>query len=190
MKLLQYLLAIALVCVLAGVAKADPLDFKMGVLDPASGANVTYVDNDSTPFAVAFSPCPINISANGCFTGYNESDVTFTSLDITFANTTSASDPTDMTDYLNGQTPTCNTSEPGSLFSSASCSLSPDDTTYTLDFSGGSGIAPGAFFIITESGPLPSAFQDGMAEVAATPEPNSALLLSTGMAMVGLGSLS
>jgi hypothetical protein len=186
MKMIQCLLAIALVCVSAGVAKADPIDFRTGVLDPPSLPSVTYIDNDSTPFAVTFGACPIDVGADGCFDGYNESNVTFTSLDMSFANSTSSSDPTDLTDYLNGQTPTCETSEPGSLFSSASCSLSPDDTTYVLNFAGGTGIAPGTFFIITETGPAPSAFGTGMAEVASTPEPNSVLLLSTGMAMVGL----
>jgi hypothetical protein len=185
MKMLHCVLAIALACGLTGMAKADPIDFQMGVLDPPAQLTFTQIDG-TTPFTVSFGACPSDISATGCFTGYNTSNVTFTSLDITFANTTSATDPSDDIDYLNGQTPTCNTSIPGSLFSSASCSLSADDTTYTLDFSGGTGIAPGAFFFITETGPTPAAFGDGIGEVATTPEPNSVLLLSTGMAMVGL----
>jgi hypothetical protein len=185
MKMFRCLLAIALVCELTGVAKANPIDFHMGVLDPVPQPTYTLVDG-TTPFAVAFGACPSNIVADGCFTGYNDTkDVTFTSLHITFTNTTS-NDPSDQINFLNGQTPTCDTNSPQSLFSNASCSLSPDETTYILDFFGGLGIAPGQFFFITEIGPVPNAFQGGIAEVSSVPEPNTVLLLSTGMAMIGL----
>jgi len=67
--------------------------------------------------------------------------------------------------------------------------LSPDNSTYTLDFSGGVGIAPGVLFTIAETGADPDAFGDGdyaTATLSSVPEPGSVVLLGTGAAFVGV----
>jgi hypothetical protein len=173
MKFLLSFVAVALFCGFSMRAGASPIDFKMGVLDPNQQLNYTSISDPSTPFTVTFSTCPTSISADGCFTGFNDTTDVFTSLDLTFANNT----------VLNGQTPNCDTSIAGSLFGSSSCMLSGN--TYLLDFFGGTGIDPGAFFFITESGVNPpSGFGQGTGMVGVTPEPSSVLLMATGLMMM------
>lgn len=186
MKCLRFLIAIALACGFTGLAGASTIDFTMSILDPPPQLSYTLVDG-TAPFAVSFGVCPPNIVASGCFTGFNETtSVTFTNLSMVFANTTSVTNPTDYVNFLNGQTPNCITTPSASLFSSSSCVLSPNLTTYQLDFFNGIGIKPGTFFFITETGPTPGAFGTGQGTVGVTPEPSSILLLSTGILMAGL----
>lgn len=185
MKSLRALLAMVLFCGLSSLAWADGLDFRTSVLDPPPLLTFTPIHGTGT-FLITFGTCPSNIvaltGASGCFTGYNDTiNTTFTNLDIGFDNTVGPN----TLDYLNGQAPKCVTAITGSLFNSATCSLSTDQTNYDLFFSGGIGIAPGQFFFITESGPNPDAFQGGNGQVNVTPEPESLLLLSTGILMSG-----
>ncbi len=192
MKFSCRLFVVALVCGLTGLAKADTVDFRMSVLDgPITGAFIT----DTTPFQVAFGNCPTNLSnagALGCFTGVNDTGGSITSIDLTFDNTVSATNPTDYFNFLNGQTPNC---VPSTFFTNANspCFLSgaPNDPSskYILDFAGGPGIAAGTTFYIAEYDASPNAFQGGMGTVtisADAPEPSSILLLSTGVLVLGL----
>ncbi len=191
MRVSTGLFVIALAAGLTGVAKADSVDFRMSVLDgPITGAFIT----DTTPFQVAFGNCPAaltNAGALGCFTGVNDTGLTISSLDLTFDNTVSASDPTDFFNFLNGQTPNC---VPSTFFSNVNspCYLSgPSDSsssTYVLDFAGGTGISAGTTFYIAEYDASPNAFQGGMGTVTLsgeTPEPSSILLLFTGILLIG-----
>lgn len=190
MKVFRCLFAIALVCGLTSlVAKADPVDFKASVLDgPVTGFDITSL----APFPVIFGTCPTSITGDGCFLGINKTGVAITTLSLIFPDTGA----------LGGQPVTCDTSVPGSIFSSANCSLSNNGTIYTLDFSGGS-IPPctmshhddegdddddhptcGSFYIV-ETGVDPSVFPEGTGIPNAVPEPDTMLLLSTGIATMG-----
>jgi hypothetical protein len=193
MKTLRYVVTAVLIAGLSTVAKADQYDFQFKVLDPVPppGTSITFVDG-SAPFSVEFGACPSDIAANGCFFGYNESNQTFTFLDVTFTNSTNPSDPTDFFDYLNSQPAACVTSPAyspsnpqGSLFGAASCALSPDGSVYTLDLSGGNGISPGMTFILAETGADPSAFGVGTAVVGTTPEPGSIWMALSSAASLG-----
>lgn len=193
MTILRFLSAAVVMTAMCGVARADQNDFQFKVLDPAppAGTSITFVDG-SAPFAVQFGACPSDITANGCFFGYNESNQTFTFLDVDFTNSTSSSNPTDFFDYLNGQpancvtTPAYSSSNPqGSLFANASCGLSSDGSVYSLDLSGGNGISPGMTFILAETGADPSAFGVGTAVVGTTPEPGSIWLALSGAGSLG-----
>ena len=193
MNILRYVAAAVLIAGLSGVARADQDDFQFKVLDPLPPPNtsITFVDG-SSPFAVSFGSCPSNITADGCFFGYNESSQTFTFLNVTFTNSTNPSDPNNFFDYLNGQPATCITtpayspSNPtGSLFGSASCSLAPDGSVYTLDLSGGNGISPGMTFILAETGASESAFGTGTAVVGTTPEPGTLWMALSSAASIG-----
>jgi hypothetical protein len=185
MKSLRAIFVLALFCGFSSLALADDIDFHMSVLDPPQQLNYTSIDN-TDPFAVSFSACPQIIKATACFTGFNDTEQTFTSLSLVFDNSTNPKDPNDFTNFLNGQTPTCDTTPAASLFGTATCSLNPEETEYLLNFSGGSGIAPGQFFFIAETGPTAAAFGVGTGVVGITPEPDSLLLFATGVMMAGL----
>jgi hypothetical protein len=193
MKLLRTLLTVAAVCGLTLSAQGDSLDFKINVLDPPPFPILPALDITSdAPFNVTFGGCPQFIiggtspAATGCFLGINDTGQTITSLELTFQNTTN-SDPNDFITVLNGQAPTCDISNGASLFGQITdCGLEND--LYDLGFAGGSGIPNATTFYIAEAGPDPSAFGTGTGTIgfAAVPEPNSMLLLSTGMMVAGI----
>jgi hypothetical protein len=185
MRMLRYLLPIALVFALTGIAKAD--DFQMVVLDPIEPnpptTFITYAITNAS-FTAIFTPCAIGQVPSGaqgtyweCFTGFNDlmdshgNGITMTSLFMTF--------PT-----IPGQTSAaCSPDGDTSLNLFSVCNPSTSPTGFTLDFSGG-GIAPGVTFVIAEYGVLTD-FPNASA-VANAPEPSSFLLLSTGALMAGL----
>jgi hypothetical protein len=182
MKLLRCLFALILVCALSGMAKADPIDFHMVVVDPP-GFNVTDLTTMSS--TVGFTACdagqlPSGIVGSyvGCDTFENLTGSSLTSLELVFPDTGA----------LVGQSANC-TADPGpvNFFTSATCSIV--NGFFVLDYSGGSipqGF-PDGVFTIAESGVDPSQFPDGTltANLTATPEPGSLWLMSTGVLLLG-----
>jgi hypothetical protein len=206
-KMLRYLCAAALLCGLAGVAKAD--DFKMVVVDPPS-LNPTAITSDS--FVASFGACQANQLPSdlvgtyvGCFTGINLTGAPLTSLQILIP----------VFDYPQGspQTAGCPTLPNNQdLFSSITCGTTSNGLDFYVDFSGGNiptavnhgdcdydGDArnlnaddykcdSASIFTIAEAGVPPNGFPDltVQADVAVTPEPSSVLLLCTGVLSIGL----
>jgi hypothetical protein len=195
MKAGSYFALLLLVFSFSGVAHADPVpnDFQFQVLDPGNEATLNYLDG--TPFNVTFSPgssCPAAVQGYaaqlgdalfGCYLAYNNSAYTFNSINLVFQN--SVGD--DSNDNLNGQPADCLTNGAGVLTpafgSQPTCGLTGG--VYDLYYSGGAGLAPGATLVLAEYGPDPSAFGTGVGTVTeattVTPEPNTLLLLSTGL---------
>ena len=198
MKVLRYLLAVVLVCGFTAFAHANSVDYEQGVLDPPP-MHPTPIFGTG-PFSITFGACPSGFNFDGCFEGENLSGTTFKSLELTYPNTPA----------LGGQPVSCNTTLPGSIFTSASCSLSSDGKTYVLDFFGGPGLpscrngdgddngdddhqendgSASCTFIIVENGVDPSSFPTGTGVFSTTvpvPEPGTMMLLSTGISMLGL----
>ena len=198
MKNLRYLIAFAICLGMAGIARADQVDFQMNVLDPALGG----IPETLNTFPISFSPCsaynypsaPSTLpSTAGCFEGINATEESYrhdvdtvpdndggevwTKLVMTFY------DPNNILGLNNGN---CGTLGGTGLFSATNCTEDVATMTYTLIFTGGE-IVPGQSFFIAENGVTPDAFPHGTVEVfTAVPEPNSILLLSTGAAMFGL----
>lgn len=180
MKMLRILLVIALVCGLTHRAKAD--DFQMIVVDPLPSYPVFQITDTSFDFffiAPCISPGQIPSGANydACFTGQNETGMVLTSLTIAVANTignqTAGCSPSGLTNQQG---------QPLDIFSSISCGPGPDGVGYLLTYSGGD-IPLDGIFTIAEQGATPADFGDvhAVAGTAATPEPESFLLLSTGV---------
>src|ERR1700712_775406 len=102
MKAFRCLFVVVMVCGLTSLAKADPVDFHMNVLDPDSFP--TYIIT-STPYGpINFIPCvpgqlPAGVIADGCFAGENSTGLDWTGLDLVFGNSGSAM----------GQSVDCNT---------------------------------------------------------------------------------
>ena len=192
MKVLRYLLSVVLVFGFATFAHANPVDFVQGVLDPPP-MDPTLLYGPG-PFSIAFGACPSGFNFDGCFEGQNDSGMTFKSLELIYPNTPA----------LGGQAVSCDTTLPGSIFTSASCSLTPDGKSYVLDFFGGPGLpscddqdgdhdaddgSASCTFVIVEDGVNPSSFPTGTGTFSTTvpvPEPGTMMLLSTGISMLGL----
>jgi hypothetical protein len=179
MSLLRCLLVVALVCGLSGVAKADQADFHTTILDPYATTPVF-----STPFQFSFAPCvagqlPTNVKDTyvGCFSAVNRTGKDWIGLQLVVSNT----------DALSGQPASCALDGSADLYQKTSCSLTPNGSEYVLSFSDGD-IPNNGNFVIAEDGVNPADFPlVSVTATTATPEPESILLLSTGL--VALGSL-
>jgi hypothetical protein len=186
--LLRVLFLLTLVCGCASHARAN--SFHATVLDPVCVTNpdaaCTLLPTDpGTPFAINLtaqtcldqhvSGLPTDGTPFGCFVGTNDTGLTINSINLTFEGAPLAG-------------ATCDTNLPNGAFAISSCTApSAGDPDYGLSFSDGSVINSNAF-IILETGIDPADFI-GTATVgvaAVTPEPNSLLLLSTGVMMAGL----
>jgi hypothetical protein len=178
MKFLRCLFALTLVCAVSGMAKADPIDFHMVVVDPP-GFDVH--DLTTTTAVVNFTACdagqlPQGISPDyvGCETFENLTGAPITSLELEFPDIGA----------LSGQSANC-TAAAGvpNFFSVASCSIV--NGFFVLNYSDGSipNGFPSGVFTIAESGVRPSAFPEGT--LSTTPEPSSIWLMSTGAVMLG-----
>jgi hypothetical protein len=174
MKILRYLVAMAVVAMMSGVAKAD--DFQMVVIDPSYSVNIIT----DTSFTFALAACvapgqvPVGSDYLGCFTGQNETGSALTSLLI------------DIPALVDGQTVGCALNGGGlDYFSNVTCATEPNG--YTLDFTDGS-IPEGAVFTIAEAGASPSDFPTDNSAIgtSAAPEPNSFWLMSTGVLSIGM----
>ena len=181
MKLLRCLPLIAMVCMLSGIAKADPVDFHMVVVDPPAPTNPTFTVTDitSSPVIVSFTDtCSIDGSSvptfDGCAAFINGTGSALTSLDLLMPNSGLAA----------GQTPNCTTSGTGTdFFSTASCPTPAPGADYMIDFSGGS-IPANDYFVIAESG-VDVSTTPWTGTLTTTPEPSSIWLLSTGVVLLG-----
>lgn len=179
MKFLRYVTMAVLILGLSGVAHA----FQTSVLDPQD-PNPFPVE-PGVPFTVQFfDDCPSVYGAgtpSGCFFAINNSPtVTLTSLLLVF--------PDNGPGGTDGQTPFCATTSKLSLFDHSDCSLT--NGVYTLDFYGGSGIAPGQQFALVEGCDIngdcvPAADFPLVTAVAMTPEPSSIWMVLSGMGSLG-----
>lgn len=184
MKSLYYLVLIALILGCTGLAKADPVDFHIKVLDPTPPANPSYPLYliSTTSFDVSFTPCisgelPSGMTADGCFAGRNVSGLDWNGLDLSFPSG----------GVLAGQPASCAPAPSDNIFSATDCPVNPANGSYDLGFSNGT-ISNGQYFFITEDGVVPPEnFPTGMAtaSTAMTPEPSSIVLLSTGALLFG-----
>lgn len=182
MRMMRYLLVMALVCGAAGSAKAD--DFRMVVLDPPPSSFPTY-PIFSSPFTFSFAPCAVGQlptgtqgSYEGCFSGVNRTGEDWTSLTLNFNNNSALTNAAPSECSLDGGGQDI-FAAPGT----GACDLQGDQ--YVLIFSGGI-LSNNENFVIAEDGVDPSDFPDVTASFTTpstvTPEPESVWLLSTGIA--------
>jgi hypothetical protein len=204
-RVLRFLCAAALVCGLAGVAKAD--DFQMQVVDPTF--TPTAITSDS--FNITLGTCqpnqlPTSLVGTyiGCFTGINLTGAPITSLQVLIP----------IFSYQGSlQTAGCAPAA-GQIFHTVTCGTTANGLDFYVDFSNGSiaaaanggdcdydGDAKGlnqddyacdtsSIFTIAEAGvpagPNGEFPKNFSVEANVTPEPNSILLLSTGVLSIGL----
>ncbi len=156
-------------------ARADGVDFNMGVQDPP--ACTQFCGFSSSPFQFNFGACLDPGEADGCLYGQNITGGPWTSMTFLVPDTGYIADTQ--------QTASCST---GGLFRTENCPPDPQNGYFVLTFSDGT-IQNDQVFLITETGvpyadfPTVTVYFNG--GPAATPEPNSLLLLATGVLALG-----
>jgi hypothetical protein len=138
MKMLRCLFAIALVYGISGVAKADPLDFQMVVIDPPpppSSFTTFVLLPGTTSFTLPFSACaPGELPSgtktyDGCLALLNSTGNVLTSLEVSFVPT----------EAFTGQQANCALDGVGDVFHTTSCNPDPVNGLFLLDFTIGEG---------------------------------------------------
>jgi hypothetical protein len=188
--LLRVMFAVAMVLGFCSHAEASSVDFHVQVLDPnvcISNPSVCVILNASDPIDISLSASTCKLAGvpdlpasgtYGCAVLFNLTipPENITSLNLTFSG-------------LGELTFDCPTDAAGSIFAQGTCG-SPGGGVDTFSFFDGSLPWLGEA-VIYESGVSPSLFQGGTASanqppITYTPEPDSLLLLSTGVMMAGL----
>jgi len=186
--LLRVMFVLALVLGFSSHARAS--DFHVQVLDPnvcISNPSVCLILNASDPIDISLnaSTCQLagvpNLPTSGTYGCAVLFNLTLPPENITSINLTFSG--------LGDLTFDCPTTTAGSIFAQGSCGSSGNGVD-SFSFSDGSLPFLGEA-VIYESGVSPDLFQDGTASVnqppiTFTPEPDSLLLLSTGVMMAGL----
>lgn len=198
MRNLRNLLAVTLLCALGTVAKAAPVDFQVVVIDPVPSNLIHPITADG--FTYTFSACvspgqvPAGTSYVGCFSGENATGHTLTSLEMFFPAEGTATCAKFGSNLDLFTSVTCTAVSGGFLFDYTGGNIptanghAPDDAEFNQD----------SIFTIAESGtdpslmPVVTASFNGPVSMTPTPEPDSLVLLSTGLLAGGglmLGNL-